>query len=616
MIKTKAISIIFILIFLQFILSAQHLNYPVKKINGIEYYIYTVEVQEGLYSISKKFGVKQSEISDANPEVNDGLKAGQVLIIPKVSNTNKETNTSTNGSVKKSTGKVEFIEHLVLKKQTLFSIGRIYHIDIDSIKKYNPQIENNGLREGDTLRIPSANNTSNVKPTEKKTSGNIFDIFRKKSDKQKKVAKEEKSDSKYIFHKVKKKETLYSISKLYDVEIEDIIKLNPEAEFSIKIDTELKIPNKSYKGVDENKDDSKLSKQTNSDLSDKININENRTIKIAYLLPLMLEQTKVDANNEKFVDFYSGSLLAINEAKKRGISFEIYTFDTEKSETKMSDIINHPDLKKVDFIIGPAYPSQVAMIGDFARTNKINTLIPFTSKIFDIDTNSYLFQFNPGMNYELKFMIELLKTKYKNSRIIFAELTEVNASDGGYIFASSLKKELKKQNINFSEIEITNSESADLVYYLSTSENNLIISNTEKYTNINQFLSGLKTVSQTNEITYFKQVGWPDNDGSLKVKSFFISPFNNNPNKSDLEKYKIIFENNFNWSSSESTPSYDLLGYDLTKYFISQYIQKGVEFGTGVSKLPAANGIQSEFQFERLTKNSGFINNQLYSTEK
>ena len=96
--KTRNISILLILILFQFTIAAQEFNYPIKKNNGSEFYIYTVEIQEGLYSISKKFGVKQTEIVELNPEVNDGLKAGQVIIIPK--HTSSPVNTEKNVKIK------------------------------------------------------------------------------------------------------------------------------------------------------------------------------------------------------------------------------------------------------------------------------------------------------------------------------------------------------------------------------------------------------------------------------------------------------------------------------------------------------------------------------------
>ncbi|MEJ2004711.1 MAG: LysM peptidoglycan-binding domain-containing protein [Cyclobacteriaceae bacterium] len=46
----------------------------------------------------------------------------------------------------------------------------------------------------------------------------------------------------YVLHKVEEKETLYSLSKRYEVEISDIIKVNPASEFGLNIGEILKIP--------------------------------------------------------------------------------------------------------------------------------------------------------------------------------------------------------------------------------------------------------------------------------------------------------------------------------------------------------------------------------------
>ena len=53
-----------------------------KVINGKEYYVHNVEWGETLFGLSLTYKVSVKEIQDLNPKVNDGLKAGHVLIIP------------------------------------------------------------------------------------------------------------------------------------------------------------------------------------------------------------------------------------------------------------------------------------------------------------------------------------------------------------------------------------------------------------------------------------------------------------------------------------------------------------------------------------------------------
>lgn len=121
-------------------------------------------------------------------------------------------------SIQKSTDKVMigrqiYYVHIVKKGETLFSISRAYEISQKDIAKENPEIFL-GLQVGQALKIPVSSDDN----TEKKD---------KKS---------------YTYHKVKKGQTLYSLSKKYNVTQEDIIVCNPTVRYGINIDQVIKIP--------------------------------------------------------------------------------------------------------------------------------------------------------------------------------------------------------------------------------------------------------------------------------------------------------------------------------------------------------------------------------------
>ena len=52
---------LYIMLFLMLSVCALAQDYPIKNIDGVDYYVYTVEPSEGLYRISKKFNVLQAE---------------------------------------------------------------------------------------------------------------------------------------------------------------------------------------------------------------------------------------------------------------------------------------------------------------------------------------------------------------------------------------------------------------------------------------------------------------------------------------------------------------------------------------------------------------------------
>ncbi len=570
----------------------QNDNYPLTTINGIEYYQYTVQPSEGLLAIGRKFKISADLITKANPEVKDGLKSGQLILIPTQKKPGKK-------SIKPTVTSPEFIQYTVGKKQTLFSISRKFNVSEEDIVKYNPDIKN-GLKDGTVLQIPKP-----IKENKKTVENKSPEI---KSN----------PTPKTVTHKVQPNETLFSISRKYKVEIPEIIKLNPGSDIKLVVGSDLIIPQKiSSKSKIQKKDSVLLeSKSLNNKLVEKPTlpkISEKKTIKIAFLLPFMLDQPKSDPSVERFINYYEGSLLAIKEAEKKGISFEIYTYDTEKSEERVTEILNTPDLKSMDLIIGPAYSNQVPFVGNFAKEFKVNTLIPFTSKVPELETNPYLFQFNPGQDSELILISDLIVGKFKNSHVVFVEIKDISPLDEGRIRVEALQKKMTKEHRAFSTLEIT-SDNVDFKNTLKKGEKNLIIFNTDKFSNVSPYLNSLTTVSTAFDVVLFEQYSWR-NQIDKSPQSIFISPFITKLNSSSLNDFNLQFDQYFGKDLTGETPRYDLLGYDLTNYFIGLIHRYGTKFGNKINSNSLDKGIQSDPLFERDSNESGFINQRVYLGE-
>ncbi|NDP20325.1 MAG: LysM peptidoglycan-binding domain-containing protein [Paludibacter sp.] len=576
---------------------AQNSNLPIEKKQGKDYYVYTVEVSEGLNAIGRKFNVSPDDIAKVNPEVKEGLQIGQKILIP--------INKKNRGNIKtENKTSQDFIQHKVERKQTLFAISRKYNVSQEEIKKLNPQIES-GLHEGVILQIP------------------IVEKDKKKRKEENEINKSQNQSINYITHTVKAKETLYSISKLYKVEIESIKALNPGSEINISIGSELKIPLPSDAINTKNAKEDFTRKSTANpiDLESIFNkkepvvsIDTKKVIRIAFLLPFMLEQSKSDASAERFVNFYAGALLAANEAKKKGVSLEIFTYDTDKTEEKLIEVLNNPELKSMDFIIGPAFSNQVSAMGEFSKKNSINTLIPFTSKVPDIDNNPFLYQFNPGADSEMNFATELFTGKYKNMNIIFANIPDISIFDDGKIGSDMLRKNLNSIKRVSTTLELSSSEYVDFTTVLKKGSKNIIIFNTDKFAYITPYITTIKNYSNSFDITLFEQYTWKDQPENV-AQRIYISPFISSFNPAELDIFNRKFSKSFNWNSSTDTPRFDLLGYDIANYFIALLNQYGTKFPIKMSAKVNANFIQSQPQFERFSPKSGFVNQQLYLTE-
>jgi len=174
------------------------------------FYLHTVEKGNTLYNISKTYGVPPQVIRQNNPSLNDGLKLGMKLKIPKIEQKEEE-----------------FIYHIVKRKETLYQISKIYNVPIEDILRIN-KISNKEITTGQYLKIPSLyiNAGKNIVVTNSPSQDN-------------KVKKD-----KYVSYKVQPKETLFSISKRFGISTDALMYLNDLNSTHISPNQVLLIPKK------------------------------------------------------------------------------------------------------------------------------------------------------------------------------------------------------------------------------------------------------------------------------------------------------------------------------------------------------------------------------------
>ncbi|MDD3405579.1 MAG: LysM peptidoglycan-binding domain-containing protein [Sphingobacteriia bacterium] len=78
--KLSTITVIFL--FISLVVFSN--DYPTRVVNGKKYYEYSVQKSEGLFAIGRKFEVTQAQLLEANPQLEKqtGLKLGQIILVP------------------------------------------------------------------------------------------------------------------------------------------------------------------------------------------------------------------------------------------------------------------------------------------------------------------------------------------------------------------------------------------------------------------------------------------------------------------------------------------------------------------------------------------------------
>ena len=189
------------------------INNNISQPENAEPIVYTVKAGDNLWNISRKYGVSvEVIISVNNLKEKNLLSLGQKLEIPAIG-----------GGVSNSNQKQEptIITYTVVKGDTLWSISQRYDVNMSTIISTNNLKEISRLSIGQKLKLPITN----------------MDIAKAEGYDQEAEAEE-------IIYYVKKGESLWSISREYNVKLEAIIAANSITDASkISAGQQLRIPN-------------------------------------------------------------------------------------------------------------------------------------------------------------------------------------------------------------------------------------------------------------------------------------------------------------------------------------------------------------------------------------
>ena len=182
-----------------------------EKKGGKTYILHKVEEKETLYSLSRRYNVSINQIIDSNQSSDFRLTIGDVIRVPYFAKVDSKP-------IDKKEPVLQDGEqiHVVKSKETMFSISKTYSVSIDDIRKWNG-LDGNALSIGQKLIIKS-------------DSGTTSETISEPSSKPIRGGKR---------HIVGTGETLFSISRKYDVTVDDIRKWNELIGNDISIGQEL-----------------------------------------------------------------------------------------------------------------------------------------------------------------------------------------------------------------------------------------------------------------------------------------------------------------------------------------------------------------------------------------
>ena len=549
---------------------------PVLDQNSVFYH--NIERGETVYSLAAMYNTTEEEIYRLNPSARDGIIVGSILKIPqrKVISVVKEEN---------------YRYHTISPKETLYAVSKTYSLTPEDIIAANPGLSISTFQIGKTIRIPFFESNETFSSYEGPI---VVDQIR---------------------HKVKRGETLYSLSQQYGVTVDAIKKENPGfASADLRTNSVLVIPVKRLDrelvrqdAVNESRANVLL---TGRKVSERINV-----MQVGLLMPFL---EKSDGHNQRIQEYYEGFLIAVEKLKKQGVNLELYVFDigTESNTKKLESLLTTLEMQGLDLIVGGVSDKQIKVLSDFSKSKNIKYVIPFSSKNTEVLNNGNVFQVNTPQANLYNKASNVFVRKFSRANIVFLNSKNDNKNDN---LTSIMQADLENKSIPFKSLQISETMNVSLLPLLDQTKENILVPSSGEIGVLGQIIGSLNQMKETSPELNFHLFGYPEwqtyERNYLKDYhthgTYFYSSFYVDKSASDTQGFEADFKEWFKKDLQNTYPQYAILGYDTALYFLTALNKNGRNFETQLNNLNVKT-LQFAFDFERVNNWGGFINTGLY----
>jgi len=592
---------------------------------------------ETIFSICRKYDCTQKELLTVNPQLVNGLKAGMVLNIPvkedskSVTKEKKDKKSNKNNDSKKK----DYIFHKVESQETFFSYYKKYGVTQEELISINPDLKK-GLKVGMIIKIPA----------------------------QKKYEPEIKK------HIVEKGETLYRITNIYGVTIDDLKEWNPVlSQRELNAGDTLII--KKY-GINEQENISfsksepaitevkKAEQQKAIEGSSKVLIKPGKGVfRITMFLPLNYQIndslnkealsseefayndsiSKTDQNynysflkNKKerslygptrnFLSFYEGFILALDSMSNAGMKIRLDAYDCRSGQYVIDSVIKHTDVVNSDLIVGPIDVKQQKAIAAYCYKNQIPFVSPLSGDDDLVANNPFYFQVNPTKDYILRKTADYIGNEFYDKNFIILSLggyEQVKEADLEKMVRSKFSSR-KSSTGTIKEVDFTGGGKQgywEIKDDLKKDIENVIFipapkNKTEREALLSRAINSLYTLSKDYDITL---IGMSDylNLKSInteyyhRLKLQILTPNFIDYNDEDVKKFIKKYRERYLTEPNQ----YSYRGYDIAVLFSSAYNKFGSNYIEKISGYHPKT-IQSYLDFNRIKDLSGFSNKSLF----
>ncbi len=562
--------------------------------------MHTVTQGQGLYSISRMYGVTEDDIIKLNPGSEKVIRTGQELRIPN----------------RKQPASGKF--HTVQKGETLYRLAVQNRISVKELCDANPGLSAENFKIGQVITIPAPSdedplastieNAGESAPQEIRT-----DIRTIQSD----------TATFKTTHVVKRRETIFRICRNYGITQEEFLRANPEYKYNkLKQGVVVKIPF-SQKETAQRKQRINEAQNRMQAIPDSTLFSMNETqieevsdgvITAALILPFSLDDS-ASTMQKQMIEFYQGMLLALDKLKDEDVSVNLKVFDSQADGTSLQPLIESGKLDDADIIFGPRWTNQITEVARWSTAHQVPLVLPMNAGADDVFNNPYVFQLNTPQSYFNQEIYNHFLEQFPNPNVIIMDADEFRRNE----FIDGLKTVLADHNIPYSTLDIDTAYQ-ELMDTLASDKQNIMIINSSSSGPLNTLLPVLQLITRTKAPEIETHLfGYPEYqiyaqdhlDELYEVDTWFYSWFYTNNMLKESVDFNAMFRRSFSRQMLVSYPSFASYGYDTGYYFLKGIATYGKDLENHLNDIKT-DPVQMGFKFERVNNWGGFINRKVF----
>ena len=505
-----------------------------------------------------------------------------------------------------------FLLHIVQPGETLFSISRAYNVSQYYIVLNNPGVQS-GVRAGAEIRIPIEDDEAPTNATDE-------------------------DPEQFIRHITEQGQTIYWLTRNYNITEEELYRYNPElASSPLQAGQLVRIPRRAP--VSDIVDTAPQSVETDS-IRECVETSKNE-FRIAMLLPLFLNDNFpssapdsaitrdagggfryrsgrfwISSRSTNAIEFYQGAMLAVDSLKKQGLNAKIDVYDTMRDTERVTQILNNPEIKNADLIVGPFVTELVEHVANFSRENGIYFVSP--AAVMSVANNPYMIQVNSGEINTVATMVNHITGRENIHVTLIGNTDEADQT----LFNAYLNRfNAAYGEDGFTTLRMSANNLQLPIRYLRRGMMNVVVipSSSEAFVNI--VTGQLNAQSNSFQINVYGLAAWTKfvnldleylHKLEFRYASAFFIDYEKPAVRDFLKKFRTIYNTEPTMVTGFGGISpfpylFTFLGYDVTYFFVSALKKYGENLGNCLPDFQMEMP-QSNFRFERLDNQSGYRN--------